>query len=197
MKNRTKRLGMVLIVAIALQPTLTVHEPTIKNEVYLSKPTIEVEKPKEDLKDTLEEVVPTVIEPKEVPKPVIEEQKEVKAEPKPKPKATTPTTYKVELTGYCSDYECNKPYDNGITASGVYASKGTVAVPKNIPLGSKIYINGVEHRAEDRGGAIIVRDDGTYIVDVWFPSHQKALDFGRVKATMYKKGDEYYINYNK
>ena len=46
---------------------------------------------------------------------------------------------------------------------------------KSIPFGTKIYIDGVGERiVQDRGGAI----KGNRI-DLYFDSHQEALNFGR------------------
>jgi 3D (Asp-Asp-Asp) domain-containing protein len=100
----------------------------------------------------------------------------------------------VELTGYDNDYACTQS-GKGITASGIRASRGTIAVPSNIPLKTTFYINGKEHKALDRGGAIKVKEDGTYVIDVWFPTHKEATEFGRKKGIMYKKDNIYYIEY--
>ena len=108
---------------------------------------------------------------------------------------TTIEYFKVELTAYCNCYICTQNTSNkGHTASGVIASRGTLAVPRNIPFGTIIYINGEPCRAEDRGGAIKVSNE-TYVIDVWMQSHQEALKFGRVKTKMYFDGEKYFINY--
>jgi 3D (Asp-Asp-Asp) domain-containing protein len=80
-----------------------------------------------------------------------------------------------EATAYCSCRKCCGKSD-GITASGVRAKEGTVAVdPKVIPLGSRIYIEGMGYfRAEDTGG--MIRGNK---LDIWFPTHNEALKFGR------------------
>ena len=68
------------------------------------------------------------------------------------------------------------PETDKITASGVKAIEGiTVATDKSIPFGTKIYIDGLGERiVQDRGGAI----KGNRI-DLYFDSHQEALNFGR------------------
>lgn len=99
----------------------------------------------------------------------------------------------VELTAYCPCYECSEGYGT-MTASGKRASKGTLAVPKSIPLGTKFIIDGVEHRAEDRGGAIKVKEDGTHIIDVYFSKHSDTVKFGRKKTKMYLEDGKYFIN---
>ena len=90
-------------------------------------------------------------------------------------------------TAYCSCKKCcdkdpsSKWY--GITASGRKARWGTVAVDRRlIRLGSRLRIEGFPKtifRADDVGGAI----KGKHI-DVWFPSHRKALEFGRQKLVV-------------
>jgi 3D (Asp-Asp-Asp) domain-containing protein len=79
------------------------------------------------------------------------------------------------ITAYCHCQKCCGKTD-GITASGVKAIEGvTVAMDKNIPFGTKIYIEGVGERiVQDRGGAI----KGNRI-DLYFSDHQSALNFGR------------------
>ncbi len=91
-------------------------------------------------------------------------------------------------TAYCSCVKCcNKnPADKwyGITATGKVAQWGTVAVDRRIiKLGSKLQIEGFPNttfRAEDVGGAI----KGNHI-DIWFPSHKEALNFGVKKMAVY------------
>jgi 3D (Asp-Asp-Asp) domain-containing protein len=86
-----------------------------------------------------------------------------------------------KATAYCSCVKCcdKDPSDQwyGITASGKKAKWGTVAVDREIiKLGSKLRIDSFPEtifRAEDVGGAI----KGNHI-DVWFPSHQEAIQFG-------------------
>ena len=84
-------------------------------------------------------------------------------------------TKNFEITAYCPCVHCCGKTD-GITASGVKAIEGvTVATDNSIPFGTKIYIDGVGERiVQDRGGAI----KGNKI-DLYFDSHEKALEFGR------------------
>lgn len=90
-------------------------------------------------------------------------------------KATLEDLGEFKLTAYCTCSKCCDEWADGITYTGTKATPGrTVAVdPDVIPLGSTVYINGITYVAEDIGGAI----KGNRI-DVLFPTHQEALEFG-------------------
>ena len=90
-------------------------------------------------------------------------------------KTVQPIVEEYVITAYCHCVKCCGKSD-GITASGEKAVEGiTVATDKSIPFGTKIYIDGVGERiVQDRGGAI----KGNRI-DLYFDSHQEALNFGR------------------
>ena len=87
-----------------------------------------------------------------------------------------------KLTAYCPCEACCGKSD-GITKSGEIAVEGvTVAVdPDIIPLGTKIIIDGHCYIAQDTGSAI----KGNRI-DVFFNSHQDALDFGVQHHEVYR-----------
>lgn len=106
-------------------------------------------------------------------------------------KETKEEYFTVEATAYCNCSKCcgKKPAkDRGKTRSGLIASRGTVAVPKDvIPLGTKLHIEGLkdvlgfdEVRAEDTGSAIKVVN-GIVRIDIWMKDHKEALKFGRQK----------------
>lgn len=84
------------------------------------------------------------------------------------------------VTFYTNGYESiqKKKGDNGygITASGTKATEGrTIAAPKSIPFGTKVYIQGIGTRiVEDRGGAV----NGNHI-DVFVESASKAKQLGK------------------
>lgn len=91
-----------------------------------------------------------------------------------------------KLTAYCPCVKCCGKSD-GITATGTQATEGrTIAVdPSVIPYGSTVtlyYEDGTVHTytAEDCGGAI--KDKR---IDVYFDSHQTALEFGVQNAMVY------------
>jgi len=99
------------------------------------------------------------------------------------------------LTAYCSCSKCcgkwasNRPVDEDgneivIGSTGeVLRSDYSIAVdPEVIPYGSIVIINGKEYKAQDTGGAIT----GSRI-DVYFSSHEEALEFGRQTADIYLK----------
>lgn len=95
-------------------------------------------------------------------------------------------TFTVEATAYCPCARCCGKSD-GITATGMRAGKGVIAVdPRVIPLGSRVYVTGY--------GAAVAADTGGAIrgnrIDVCFPSHGKALRWGRrtVQITVYASG---------
>ena len=113
------------------------------------------------------------------------------------PPPTEAETGDVLVTGYCNCGDCcgwqfswlgfgppvytygplkGQRKEIGVTARGTVAHIGTVAAdPKVYPFGTRLLIpcygTGV---VEDVGGAI----KGKHI-DVWFPSHQTALNWGR------------------
>ena len=84
------------------------------------------------------------------------------------------------LTAYCPCVKCCGKSD-GITASGTQATAGrTVAVDTQlIPYGTEISIDGKTYIAEDCGGKV-----KGYTIDVFFDSHEEALNFGRQTKTV-------------
>jgi 3D (Asp-Asp-Asp) domain-containing protein len=94
----------------------------------------------------------------------------------PTPSAAAPAaggrTLTVSATGYAL---------RGRTATGVYTAPGVVAVdPSVIPLGTRMTIPGYgEGVAADTGGAV----HGN-IIDLWFPTVEQALQWGRRTVTI-------------
>ena len=101
------------------------------------------------------------------------------------------TPIEAELTAYCNCAICSEAWGSQ-TSMQTHTRVGVIAAPKDIPLGSKIYIpelkNYKEDRifnVEDRGGAVVVKDDGTHIIDIWLPTHEQVNEFGRKKTMVY------------
>lgn len=87
-----------------------------------------------------------------------------------------------KLTAYCPCSKCCGEWADGITYTGTVATEGrTIAVdPDVIPLGSRVEINGHEYIAEDIGGAVKENK-----IDIFFNSHEDALNFGVSEATVF------------
>lgn len=119
----------------------------------------------------------------------IEEKKYTKVE-YIKEETRTPLTYtipeqpfynvKVIASAYDNCYICTQNFKNkGITASGIRASRGSIAAPTSIPFNTRMNIEGLgTYTVHDRGEAIVKLPDGSYKIDIWFPTHKQALDFG-------------------
>lgn len=88
-----------------------------------------------------------------------------------------------KLTAYCPCKSCSGTWGTQ-TSTGATATQGrTIAVdPKVIPYGTVVVINGQEYVAEDCGGSV----DGKHI-DIYFDSHQDALEFGVQYAEVYER----------
>lgn len=82
----------------------------------------------------------------------------------------------VIATAYCPCSICCGKCD-GITATGTKATAGrTIAADTSIyPYGTEIILNGNSYIVEDCGGAI----KGANRVDIFFNTHEEALQFGR------------------
>jgi 3D (Asp-Asp-Asp) domain-containing protein len=88
----------------------------------------------------------------------------------------------VTATAYCACVHCCSKSD-GITKSGTKAMPGhTLAVDPNIiPLGTKVYIEGLGiYTAEDTGSAI----KGNRI-DIFMGDHEQAINFGSHNLRIY------------
>ena len=82
------------------------------------------------------------------------------------------------LTAYCSCVNCCGK-SNGITASGTQATAGRTVACNSLPLGTVISINGHQYVVEDTGGM------GGNVIDIYFSSHEEAINFGRQSAEVY------------
>ena len=88
---------------------------------------------------------------------------------------------KFKLTAYCSCSKCCGQWAdaNATTASGTHAVQGRTVACNSLPFGTKIVINGNVYVVEDRGGM------ANNVIDVFFNSHQEALNFGVKYADVY------------
>lgn len=88
----------------------------------------------------------------------------------------------VRSTAYCPCVKCCGPNASGVTALGVPAKPGVIAVdPRVIPLGSRVYVDGYGYAlAADTGSAI----KGSKI-DVCFETHEEALRWGMRNIKVY------------
>ncbi len=90
----------------------------------------------------------------------------------------------MNATAYDASVSDGVPY----TASGTIARPGVIAVdPGVIPLGTRVYVESLDSWpsygyavAEDTGSAIVGN-----IIDLFYDSHQTALDFGRRNVRVY------------
>ena len=91
-------------------------------------------------------------------------------------------SYTAVMSMEATAYLPNDPGCTGITAIGIPATYGVVAVdPCIIPLGSRVYIPGYgEAIAADTGGAIY-----GYRIDLCMENYYEAMDFGRRTVTVY------------
>lgn len=103
----------------------------------------------------------------------------------------TDKTLTMRSTAYTSSKACTgkNPGDTGygITASGMRAQYGVVAVDKNvIPLGTKLYVEGYGYAvAGDTGGAI----KGNKI-DLYFNTYNECINYGVKNVTVYVLGEQ-------
>lgn len=78
------------------------------------------------------------------------------------------------ITAYCPCAECCGRWADGVTASGLPAGPGIVAVdPDVIPLGSTVIIDGVKHLAADTGSGVQGRH-----IDICMAGHEEPVAFG-------------------
>ena len=113
------------------------------------------------------------------------------AEPTATPKPTKKPKKKIVhcdgvymITAYCPCSKCCGYHSNGITATGTKARQGrTIAVdPDIIPYGTRVKIGKLWYTAEDCGSKVKKRH-----IDLFFNSHQDALDWGVKYKKIYRK----------
>jgi len=98
------------------------------------------------------------------------------------------------VTAYCGCEICCGKWasDNPITYTGTNATEGrTIAADgDSLGYGSSIYIEGLGERTiEDKPANRILKKYDGKIIDVYFDSHQEALEFGKQKLKVYRENE--------
>lgn len=191
-------LGLALFVGIIINigtsETINSNTTEITEESYIGVATFTDVTTPTDLSENIdipeeeitEEIITTEIETTEET-PTTEYYIEPTTEDYVEPTTETPIaespegmTYigTYELTAYCPcEYCCGKT--DGITASGTQATAGRTVGCNSLPFGTVISINGHQYVVEDRGGM------SSNVIDIFFNTHQEALNFGRQTADVY------------
>lgn len=89
-----------------------------------------------------------------------------------------------EVTGYCSCDICCGEKEEKLTKSGTVPRAGYTAAadPDVLPLGTYIQIEGTIYLVEDTG-----REVKGNVIDLYFDSHEEAVNFGRQKHYVYEE----------
>jgi len=100
-----------------------------------------------------------------------------------------PKYFILEATGYYPGSECTYPFDDGFTAIGDVAGRGSIAIDdKNGPLrmGQRVWIEGYGlGKCNDRGSAI-----KGWKIDLCFSTLEEAKEWGRKLTKVYLLGGE-------
>lgn len=100
------------------------------------------------------------------------------------------------ITAYCPCKICcgiwakNRP--NGIVygAAGIELQEGHSVAAPNLPFGTILYIEGLgEYVVEDRPASWVAEKYDNKIIDIYFLSHDEALEFGFQQRKVYLKGE--------
>lgn len=100
------------------------------------------------------------------------------------------------ITAYCPCEICcgiwakNRP--NGIVygAAGIELQEGHSVAAPNLPFGTILYIEGLgEYVVEDRPASWVAEKYDDKIIDIYFLSHDEALEFGFQQKKVYLKGE--------
>ena len=185
-----KRLGTLLFAGMFSLglPTLTINNNII---FRMKKRPCKIKKYKTD-----KQKVDCILKEAEHKKRIIEVNKKLDREIKKRKELEKKEKHKKSfvLTFYTAAAKENGGDSSGVTASGKIAKAGrTIAVPKNIPFGSKIIINGNTYIAEDTGNDnyICELDDGSIRLDVFVDNKEDIPKEGIVKVEgyLYLKGE--------
>ncbi|WP_346938254.1 3D domain-containing protein [uncultured Clostridium sp.] len=110
----------------------------------------------------------------------LEEQNRLENERLQKERESKRVPVTFELSAYCSCSQCSEGWGTH-TASGLPVREGFVALPDDIPFGTRVIIPSLEYEyvCQDRGGFIDYTNEGYMRVDVYMNSHEECLQFGR------------------
>lgn len=116
----------------------------------------------------------------------------------PEYKLTTPETQitkvslgKYTITAYCSCEKCcgkwaqNRPNGKVIGSAGIELTP-EVSVASPLPFGTILEIDGNNYIVEDRTSEAIAKRYNNKIIDIYFDSHQKALNYGKKSMEVFK-----------
>lgn len=183
-RARLIRIQWLIILALALALVISL----------LSKPTASMVATEDEGQESIsplpsEAMTKTVGAPEQIPV----------SEPAPAPEPTPELTELGEFktTAYCTCVKCcgiwSKEHPSRVgtdyvqkTASGTIPTAGrTVSVDTEvIPFGAVLVIDGHEYIAEDTGSAVKGE-----IIDIYFESHEAAIEYGVQYKTIYVKGE--------
>ena len=96
----------------------------------------------------------------------------------------------LEATGYYPGFECTYPFDDGFTAIGDVAGRGSIAIDdENGPLrlGQRVWVEDYgPGKCNDRGSAI-----KGWKIDLCFETYKEAIEWGRRLVKVYMiEGEE-------
>lgn len=160
---------------------ISLHEETLKKVEQIEKELSELKKqPTNDkTNNDIEEIVelnPVAYKPVETTPQTIQEKE------KPKENTSNVKEVSVRVSFYTSLASENGGYA-GMNAVNGRLTLGSISAPKSVPFGSTISIPEMqkllgitEFTVDDRGGAIFVREDGVYKLDVYVPQKQGESD---------------------
>ena len=97
--------------------------------------------------------------------------------------------YPAEFTGYYPDDSLMEGGYQAANTEWLDPSDWTCAAPKCIPFDTMIKVGGTgnwrdghSYRVNDRGGAIVVDEDGVFHIDILMSCKEQADNFGRVQG---------------
>ena len=165
LKTLIQTVIVIVILFLLASPILVTYAKNIseKNEII----TVEETKEEEKEEYLLTAGIETVLE-KELPSV---QQREL----------TLVSIGDYKLTAYCScERCCGKWSQFNKTASGTTPQQGRTVACNSLEFGTRIVINGSVYTVEDTGNM------GTNVIDIYFNSHEAALNFGVQYAEVHK-----------